>query len=108
MVLTTKGAKSGQDRQALVNYSQDGDRWVIVASKSGSPTNPDWYHNLLTYPEARVEAEKEAFQMRSAEVKGEDRDRLYEQHATEYPQFREYPTKTDRMIPVFVLHRVRS
>jgi transposase len=23
---------------------------VIVASKGGAPTNPDWYYNLLAHP----------------------------------------------------------
>jgi deazaflavin-dependent oxidoreductase (nitroreductase family) len=105
LILTTKGAKSGQDREAIVNYSQDGERLVIVASKSGAPTNPDWYHNLLANPEANVEAE-EAFRVRATEVTGSERDRLYEQHAAEHPQFKEYPSKTDRVIPVFILERI--
>jgi deazaflavin-dependent oxidoreductase (nitroreductase family) len=108
LILTTRGAKSGMDREALVNYSQDGERLVIVASKSGAPTNPDWYHNLVANPEATVEGEKETFRVRATEVKGAERDRLYEQHAAEHPQFKEYPSKTDRVIPVFVLERIGS
>ncbi len=107
MILTTRGAKSGQDREVLVNYSHDGDRLVIVASKSGAPTNPAWYHNLVANSEAKVEAERDAFPVRATEVTGAERDRLYDQHATEHPQFAEYPSKTDRVIPVFVLERVR-
>jgi deazaflavin-dependent oxidoreductase (nitroreductase family) len=106
LILTSTGAKSGAEREAIVNYSRDGDRYVVVASKSGSPTNPNWYHNLVANPEAKVEADQETFRARASEVAGDDRDRLYEQHATEHPQFREYPTKTDRVIPVFVLDRL--
>jgi deazaflavin-dependent oxidoreductase (nitroreductase family) len=106
LILTTRGAKSGMEREALVNYSQDGERLVIVASKSGAPTNPDWYHNLVANPEATVEAEKETFRVRGTEVEGAERDRLYEQHAAEHPQFKEYPSKTDRVIPVFILERI--
>jgi deazaflavin-dependent oxidoreductase (nitroreductase family) len=106
MVLTTKGVKSGEDREAILSYSLAGDRWVIVASKSGAPENPDWYYNLRANPEAKVEAEKQSFRARATEVTGNERDRLYEQHCMEHPQFREYPTKTDRVIPVFVLDRL--
>ena len=106
MILTSTGAKTGAQREAILSYSLDGDRHVIVASKSGAPANPDWYHNLLANPEVKVEAEKESFRARATEVTGDERDRLYEQHATEHPQFREYPTKTDRVIPVFVLDRL--
>ena len=106
LILTTKGAKSGMDREALVNYSRDGERLVIVASKSGAPTNPAWYHNLVANPEATIEADKETFRVRATEVTGAERDRLYAQHAAEHPQFQEYPSKTNRVIPVFVLERI--
>lgn len=106
MVLTSRGAKSGADREAVVTYSRDGDRYVIVASKSGAPTNPAWYYNLQAHPEVTVEAENETFTARATVVTGDERDRLYEQHATELPQFRDYPSKTDRLIPVVVLDRV--
>ena len=56
MILTTKGAKTGEDRVAVVAYTRDGDRYVIAASKSGAPTNPDWFHNLQANPEVGVEA----------------------------------------------------
>ncbi len=105
MILTTTGAKSGDPRTAVVTYSRDGDRYVIAASKSGAPTNPAWYHNLLAHPEATAEAGGETFAVRATEVHGAERDRLWEQHATERPEFREYPTKTSRVIPVLVLDR---
>ena len=106
MILTARGAKTGQDREALVTYSPDGDRYVIAASKSGAPTNPDWYHNLRANAEAKVEADKQTFRVRATEMTGDERDRLYQLHATVNPQFREYPSKTDRVIPVFVLERL--
>jgi deazaflavin-dependent oxidoreductase (nitroreductase family) len=106
MILTTTGAKSGQAREAIVSVSRDGDRYVVVASKSGDPDNPDWYHNLLANPEARVEVDGDTFRVRATEATGDDRDRLYEGHAQVNPQFREYPSKTDRVIPVFWLDRL--
>jgi len=106
MILTSKGARSGQDREAVLSVSRTGERYVIVASKSGAPTHPEWYHNLLANPEAKVEVDGESFRARATEVVGDERDRLYEQHAQVNPQFREYPTKTDRVIPVFVLERL--
>jgi len=106
MILTTAGAKSGEPRTAIVTYSRDGDRYVIAASKSGAPTNPAWYHNLLAHPEATVETAGETFSVRATEAHGAERDRLWDRHAAELPEFREYPTKTSRVIPVFVLDRV--
>jgi deazaflavin-dependent oxidoreductase (nitroreductase family) len=41
------GARSGTERVTpLVTFPQDDGRYVIIASKAGAPTNPDWYHNL--------------------------------------------------------------
>jgi deazaflavin-dependent oxidoreductase (nitroreductase family) len=106
MILTTTGAKSGEPREAVITYTREGDRYVIVASKSGAPTNPQWYHNLLANPQATVEAGGETFQARATEVTGAERDRLYEQHAEERPEFKDYPSQTTRVIPIFTLERL--
>ena len=106
MVLTTTGAKSGRQREAIITYTRDGERYVIAASKSGAPTNPDWYHNLRADPEAMVEADGEKFRVRATEATGDERQRLYDQHAQERAEFRDYPTKTTRVIPVFTLDRL--
>jgi len=106
MILHTTGAKSGAERETPVTYSRDGDRYVIAASKGGAPTNPAWYHNLAAHPTATVETERETFHVRASEVSGVERDRLWEQHAAERPEFRDYPTRTDRVIPVLTLERL--
>ena len=106
MILTTKGAKTGEDRVAVVTYTRDGDRYVIAASKSGAPTNPDWFHNLQANPEVGVEAGGESFTAHATVTSGDERDRLWEQHAGERPEFREYPNITDRVIPMIVLDRI--
>jgi len=106
LLLTTSGAKSGQERINPVVYSRDQDRYVIVASKAGAPSNPDWYYNLLKNPAATVEVGTEKFPVRASEVKGERRDQLYAAHAARFPGFVEYQSKTTRVIPVLELERV--
>ncbi len=106
MVLTTTGAKSGEARTAVVTYTRDGDRYVVAASKGGAPMNPAWYHNLLANPEATVETGGDTFRVRATEMHGAERDRLWEEHATERPEFRDYPARTTRVIPILVLDRL--
>ena len=106
LLLNTRGAKTGEDRLAIVTYTRDGNRYVICASKGGAPTNPSWYYNLLADPIATVEAGGEVFKVRATETHGAERDRLWDQHAAERPEFRDYPKKTSRKIPVFVLERL--
>lgn len=106
LVLTTTGAKSGKPRTIPLVHTTDGDRIVIIASKGGAPSNPDWYHNLVANPIATVELGTETFQARAYVAEGEERDRLYAAQAALMPNFAEYETMTNRTIPVVVLERV--
>jgi deazaflavin-dependent oxidoreductase (nitroreductase family) len=106
ILLTHKGAKTGKERTNPLVYTTDGDRYVIIASKAGAPTSPDWYHNIVANPEVTVEVGNEKFEARAEVVTGEERRRLYDAQAALMPGFREYQDKTTREIPVVVLHRV--
>jgi len=107
LLLTTRGAKSGQVRTTPVVYHRDGDRYVIAGSKSGAPSHPAWYHNLVKHREAEVEVGSEKFKVRATPIaKGPERDRLYEAHGNNFAAFRDYPKKTKRVIPVVVLERI--
>jgi deazaflavin-dependent oxidoreductase (nitroreductase family) len=108
LILTTKGAKSGEPREHPLAFSRDNGHYVIVASKGGAPTNPAWYHNLRTHPVVTVEVHGEKFKARANVIDGEDYERLYQQHAQKMPGFNEYRRKTTRKIPVIVLERTDS
>lgn len=106
ILVTHTGAKSGKVRTSPLVHTTDGDRYVIIASKAGAPTNPDWYHNLKAHPEVTVEVGTETFQARAEEVHGAERDRLYDAQAEQLATFKDYAAKTTRTIPVFVLTRL--
>ena len=106
LLLTTTGAKSGQPRTIPLVYTRDGDRYVIIASKGGSPTNPDWYHNVVGNPSVTLEVGGESFLAQATIAEGKERDRLYDNQAQQMPNFAEYQRKTTRQIPVVVLERV--
>ena len=107
LLLHTVGAKSGQERINPVACVTDGDRLVIIASKGGAPTNPDWYHNLVAHPLATVEVGTERFQVRAEVAAEPERTRLYARMVSVMPGFAEYQQKTERVIPVVVLTRVK-
>jgi deazaflavin-dependent oxidoreductase (nitroreductase family) len=106
VILTTKGAKTGAVHESPVVFSRDGDKYVIVASKSGAPTNPSWYHNLKAHPEVTVEIGGEKFKAHSREAGDDEYERLYQNHAKNMPAFNGYRQKTTRHIPLMVLERV--
>ena len=108
LILTTKGAKSGETRENPLVYTRDGERLVIIASKGGAPTNPSWYHNLVTHPDVIVEAGGNRFKALAVVPQGDEYERLYSQMADIYPNFYEYRQKTSRQIPVIVLERIDS
>lgn len=106
LLLTTVGRKSGAARTMPLAYSQDGDRYVVAASKGGMPTNPAWYPNLLQNPIVTVEVGTETFRARATVPDPAERRRLYDQHATVHQSFRDYEKRTSRVIPVVILERI--
>jgi len=108
LLLHTTGAKSGQRRVNPLAYTRDGDRLVVIASKGGAPTNPDWYYNLLANPLVTVEVGTEQFQARATVAAEPERTRLYDQMVKVMPGFAEYQRKTTRRIPVITLLPNRS
>jgi deazaflavin-dependent oxidoreductase (nitroreductase family) len=107
LLLHTVGAKSGQERINPVAYVADSDRLVIVASKGGAPTNPDWYYNILAHPLVTVEVGTEQFQAQAVIASEPERTRLYNQMVEMMPGFAEYQQKTRRVIPVFTLTTIK-
>ena len=106
LLLSTTGARSGQTRTSPLAYTTDGERYVIIASKGGAPSHPDWYHNLVANPLVTVEVGTEQFQARATVAEGEERTRLFDQMAAQMPGFAEYQRNTERQIPVVVLERL--
>jgi len=111
LLLTARGAKSGDDITTPLVYRKDGDRYVVVASKGGAPEHPEWLHNLETNPivelEVAADGGTETFKAKAKPImNGPERDRLYEHLAEVWPSFRDYQRRTERTIPVVVLERV--
>jgi len=106
VLLTTKGAKSGKTYVNPLVYSREGDKYVIIGSFAGGPKNPSWYHNLVAHPTPTVEIGGERFQAKATFPSGAERERLFNQQASQMPIFNEYRKKTARQIPVVVLERV--
>jgi deazaflavin-dependent oxidoreductase (nitroreductase family) len=104
-ILTTTGARTGEPRISIVTWTREGDTYVIAATKGGAPTHPAWYHNLVANPDATFEAEGATIPVRATVAEGAERQRLWDEHAKEHPEFAGYPDKTDRVIPVIVLER---
>jgi deazaflavin-dependent oxidoreductase (nitroreductase family) len=109
LLLHHTGAKSGEQYVNPLAYQADDGRYVVFASRGGSPANPGWYHNLKANPDITIEVGTETIPVHAEEAQGEERDRLYRTQAERLPVFAEYEQKTGgRIIPVVVLEPVAA
>lgn len=107
LLLNTVGRKSGKKRTTPLLYIMDGDDFVIIASKGGTPTHPAWYLNLISNPVVTVEVGDREVQVRAEEVSGAEKTRLWQRMVEMYPTYDDYQTKTEREIPLLLLHPVK-
>jgi deazaflavin-dependent oxidoreductase (nitroreductase family) len=77
--------------------------FAAVASKGGAPEHPQWYRNLQAEPDIELQAGTETTPVRARELSGAEREQWWERCVEAFPPYAEYQTKTDRLIPVFVL-----
>jgi proline iminopeptidase len=105
LLLTTKGRKTGEPRTAPLIYETDGDRYVIIASQGGAPEHPGWYRNLTKDPDVELQVWDEVVPARAHDAEGEERERLWQLAAKQWPDYDDYVKRTDRKIPVVVLER---
>lgn len=104
LLLVTTGRKTGRRRTTPLLYLMDGDRYVIVASNGGAPKDPVWWLNLKANPEATVEVGDRTLRVRSEAASPEEKARLWPGLVKMYGGYEGYRRKTDRPIPVGILH----
>lgn len=105
ILLTTRGAKTGQTRIYPLMSVPYGENYLAVASKGGAPKNPLWHNNLLAHPDVTVEVGNETFAAAARLLTGDEREKAFEKAVAVYPPYGEYQKRTTREIPVFLLER---
>jgi len=106
LLLTTKGRTSGEPRTAPLIFGREGDSYLIVASKGGAPTSPDWYFNLKANPNITVEFGVETFEATVTELPEDVGQAKLRAQAELMPQFGDYITSAaPRVIPAFHIAR---
>jgi len=106
LLLHSTGAKSGRERVSPMMYRKVGQTWAVFASKAGADTNPDWYHNLLLNPAARIEVGTQTIDVTARTATNEEREPIWTAQKADYSGFAGYEQKTSRQIPVVILEAV--
>ncbi|NUP49933.1 MAG: nitroreductase family deazaflavin-dependent oxidoreductase [Catenulispora sp.] len=103
IILTTTGAKSGKIRKTpLMRVEHDGS-YAVVASLGGAPKNPVWYYNITANPEVELQDGATKRRYVAHEATGEEKEQWWERAVEAWPDYDNYQSKTDRVIPLFVL-----
>ena len=105
LYITTVGARSGHRRTTPVaRFDDGGGGWVVVCSAGGAASHPAWYHNLVAHPdEVWAEVDGTSHHVSVAQLEGQERERAWAAVVANAPRFQNYPTTTDRVIPVLRL-----
>jgi F420H(2)-dependent quinone reductase len=105
VIVTNVGAKSGKVHKTPVMRVEHGGRYAMVASKGGAPDHPVWYYNVRANPLVELQDGSHRQDMTARELSGDERAVWWERAVAAYPPYAEYQTRTDRLIPVFVLEK---
>ncbi len=105
LLLTMTGRKTGQKRTIPIIYRQVGDKYVIIASKGGSATHPVWYLNILDDPHVEVQIKGDVFKATTRTAESPEREELWAEAVSAWPNYDLYQSRTTRLIPVVVIER---
>jgi deazaflavin-dependent oxidoreductase (nitroreductase family) len=103
LILWTTGRRSGKQRTTPLIYGRHGNDYLLVASKGGTPENPDWYLNLEANPDVEIQVKGDRMRARARTATPEEKPELWSIMTKEWPDYDNYQTKTDRDIPVVVI-----
>jgi len=115
LLLTTTGRRTGELRTCALIYYQDGDRFVVAASKGGSDDPPFWLLNLVAHPDVRIQIGTRQLVARATVASAEERERLWPLvnrnnrglapliHRGVLGRYDVYQRHTERVIPLVLL-----
>ena len=107
VILTTRGAKTGQTRTTPLGGFPDGeDAWLVAATLGGAARHPAWFLNMAAHPDdIWLEVGTERFKVRGESLEGAERVEALARIAKVSSRYGQYQEKTDREIPIVRLTR---
>jgi deazaflavin-dependent oxidoreductase (nitroreductase family) len=105
VMLTMLGVSGKVRKVPLMRVEHDG-VYAAVASQGGAPEHPKWYANVRKNPVLDLQDDDRTWTVRARELSGPEREQWWERCVAAYPPYADYQTRTERLIPVFVLEPV--
>jgi deazaflavin-dependent oxidoreductase (nitroreductase family) len=102
--LTTIGRKSGQERNVIIGYLEEGPSLVALAINNWDDGHPAWWLNLETHPDAIVQLTGQRPRpVRARLAAGDERDRLWQRWVAVDPRIDAFSGRRSTETPVVVL-----
>jgi deazaflavin-dependent oxidoreductase (nitroreductase family) len=108
VLLTMRGAKSGKIRKVPLMRVEHGGQYAVVASLGGAPKHPVWYYNLKADPKVKLQDGDVTSEFVARELEGDERELWWARSVEAWPDYANYQTKTDRVLPVFLLEPMNN
>ncbi|WP_367652468.1 nitroreductase family deazaflavin-dependent oxidoreductase [Intrasporangium sp.] len=103
VLVAMRGRRTGAQRLVPVMRVEHDGTYAVVGSKGGAPSDPQWVRNLRAHPTVELQDGTTTTSRRARELAGDERSQWWDRCVAAFPSYAEYQTKTDRLIPVFVL-----
>jgi deazaflavin-dependent oxidoreductase (nitroreductase family) len=103
-----RGRKSGRVYVKPLIYGNFRGELVVVASKGGADTHPQWYLNILASETVDVQVATQAFEATWREPEGDERHEVWAFMTHLFPPYLAYQRSTGRHIPVVMMTPRRS
>ncbi len=109
LVLYTRGARSGEERETYLMYTPDGQGRAIVAGTSfARSAHPGWTYNLRRNPEARIVVRGRTYRVRATEIDDAGREAAWARIERQWPGYRAYERESGRTVRLFLLRPVEG
>lgn len=103
LVLTTRGRKSGQERDAQLAYTDLDGVAYVVASNFGGERHPAWSHNLQAEPRAFMQLRDERTPVTAQQLSDDEKEAVWGRLCDNVPNYSTYSERTDRNLKVYRL-----
>ena len=104
LLLKYKGRKSGKTFITPLCYADIGGEVVIVGSKGGADTHPEWYLNVIANPVLEFQIATQAFRGTWREPEGAEREKVWAFMVDCFPFYADYQGWTARQLPLVMMH----
>jgi len=104
LVLHTRGAKSGLERDTVVMYCPEADgRMLVTGSNFARGRHPAWSWNLLAHPDIEVSVRGRRFPVHATLIADDEREAVWTALEENWPHYRDYERASGRVLRIFRL-----